>query len=56
MLVGDREHACFTSESCGIFPREHSVRLEPNSVEVRKNPDHEMGKEQIFSGICEDPD
>jgi len=42
MLVGDREHACVASESCRIFPRD-------------KHPDYEMWKEQILSGISEDP-
>jgi len=43
MLVGDFEHACVAPESYRIVPRD-------------KNPDHEMWKEQILSGIGEDPD
>ena len=41
-LVGDRKNACVASESCRIFPRD-------------KNPDYEVWKEQILSGIGEDP-
>jgi len=57
MFVGDREHACVASESCRIFPIVTSqCTLEHNSVEVQKDPDYEMWKKQILSGIGEDPD
>jgi len=37
------------SERPGNAPKEH------NSVKVQKNPDYELKKEQILSGIGEDP-
>jgi len=43
MLVGDHEHACVVFGRCRILPRD-------------KNPDYEMRKVQILSGIVEDPD
>jgi len=43
-------------KSCQILPRDQSVHFKNTTVSKSKNPDYEMWKEQILSGIGEDPD